>query len=75
MELKLSSEVLKGLPAPDAQSLVRVSVALRVKEGKAEVVEINDVPVGSDRDMEELDSAVNSAPSPQSMEAGLYPQR
>ena len=54
MKITLPADVLSNLPAPDSEGLARVSVALRVsKDGKeADIVEINDVPVGSDEDYE-----------------------
>lgn len=56
MKITLPADVRDELPAPDSEGLVRVSVAMRVgKEGnEADVVEINDVPVGGDSDYDDM---------------------
>lgn len=45
MPLKLTDELRKSLPEPDAQGIVRANVALRLEGDVAHVLEINDVPV------------------------------
>ena len=84
MELTLDSEVLKSLPEPDSQGLVRVGAALKVSpDGKVSVVKINDMPVGSEKeeddDGEESESREPSdmikdedLPNPDTMQADLY---
>lgn len=53
MKIKLSKDVLGGLPAPDDQGLTRCMASLRITpEGEAELVELNDMPVPSDDDTE-----------------------
>lgn len=72
MELKLPPSVLEGLPAPDENGVVRVTVGLRMKageKGKARIVEINDTPVGpklseEDEQSESLTEAVSTMPPP-----------
>lgn len=50
MELELPKDVLGSLPAPDEQGLVRVTAALKITgDGKASLVEINDMPVGAEK--------------------------
>jgi hypothetical protein len=53
VKVKLSKEIIDGLPAPDSQGLVRVKAALKLSgDGMGEIVEVNDqpVPVGNDDD-------------------------
>lgn len=54
MKVTLPKEVLDSLPSPDSEGLVRVQAAIRIGEGGAEIVEINDqpVPVGESTDDE-----------------------
>jgi hypothetical protein len=56
VKVTLPKEVLDSLPSPDSEGLVRVQASLRLSEGSAEIVEINDqpVPVGD----EETDDAM-----------------
>lgn len=51
MEITLPKAVLDELPAPDQNGLVRVTAALRVTDGKAELVELNDTPMPGEDDM------------------------
>lgn len=55
MKVTLPKEALDSLPSPDSEGLVRVQATLRIGDGTAEIVEINDhpVPVGEDSDDEE----------------------
>lgn len=50
MKITLSREAMEGLPDPDAQGIIRTSAALKLTaDGMAELMEINDSPVGSDK--------------------------
>lgn len=65
MQLTLPKSVLKTLPAPDRNGLVRVVVSLSVGEdGEATVSDINDVPVSGGTDDEE-DEMSPSADDPE----------
>lgn len=59
MPLKVTDELRKALPEPDAKGIVRANVALRIEGDKAEVFEINDVPVDyvKEDDANETDDA------------------
>lgn len=73
MEISLAQSVLEGLPSPDDQGLVRVTVALRMGEGgKADIVEVNDTPVpgGTEEETEGADEALNF-PSPEEVGASM----
>lgn len=50
MKIKLSKEALASLPDADSQGIVRVTAALRLTgdDGSAELMEVNDSPVGKE---------------------------
>lgn len=52
MQLTLPPDVLKSLPAPDEQGVVRVNAALKMgdKPGEVSIVAVNDMPVPAGKD-------------------------
>lgn len=65
MDITLPDEVVKNLPSPDGQGIVRVTVSLKMGDGgTAEIVEINDVPVGGDDEEGEMPTE-DSMPRPE----------
>lgn len=52
MKLTLPKEVLRSLPAPDEEGLVRVMVSMRVNadDGTANIEQVDGKPVGDDSD-------------------------
>lgn len=77
MELTLPDEVVKSLPSPDGQGIVRVTVSLKMGDGgEAYIVEINDVPVPEDRDEEEGEMPTeDSMPRPEDIASQINRQQ
>lgn len=72
MEITLPEEALKSLPSPDGEGLVRVTVALKMGDGgKANIVEVNDVPVGSDDEKETDMPEESDMPSPDDIASSI----
>lgn len=74
MDITLPKEVLGNLPSPDGQGIVRVTVSLKMGDGgKAEIVEINDVPVAGDDEEGEMPSE-DSMPRPEDIASQINRQ-
>lgn len=74
MKITLPKEALDSLPSPDSEGLVRVQATLRVGEGTAEIVEINDhpVPAGEEESDDENPMPSESLPDLGAVEKDIY---